>query len=121
MRVPFAPHPHQYLVLSAFSILAILMGVSYCGFNLHFPQGRFFLCIWPFVCIFLVMYLFTFLLGQVEKILCSRCKCFLQIHVLHSFSFTIRSSLKAQLVKNPPAMQETPVQFLGWEDLLEKG
>ena len=27
----------------------------------------------------------------------------------------------AQLVKNPPAMQETPVQFLGQEDLLEKG
>ena len=30
-------------------------------------------------------------------------------------------SLTAQLVKNPPAMQETPVQSLGWEDLLEKG
>ena len=30
------------------------------------------------------------------------------------------ASLTAQLVKNPPAMQETPVQFLGWEDLLEK-
>ena len=28
--------------------------------------------------------------------------------------------LITQLVKNPPAMQETPVQFLGWEDLLEK-
>ena len=27
---------------------------------------------------------------------------------------------KAQLVKNPPAMQETPVRFLGQEDLLEK-
>ena len=27
----------------------------------------------------------------------------------------------AQLVKNPPAMQETPVWFLGWEDSLEKG
>ena len=27
----------------------------------------------------------------------------------------------AQLVKNPPAMLETPVQFLGWEDPLEKG
>ena len=26
-----------------------------------------------------------------------------------------------QLVKNPPAMQETPVQFLDWEDPLEKG
>ena len=29
--------------------------------------------------------------------------------------------LIAQLVKNPPAVQETPVQFLGQEDLLEKG
>ena len=26
----------------------------------------------------------------------------------------------AQLVKNMPAMQETLIQFLGWEDLLEK-
>ena len=26
----------------------------------------------------------------------------------------------AQLVKNPPAMQETWVRFLGWEDYLEK-
>ena len=26
----------------------------------------------------------------------------------------------AQLVKNPPAMQETPVQFLGQEDPLEE-
>ena len=31
------------------------------------------------------------------------------------------SSLMAQLVKNLPAMQETLVQFLSWEDLLEKG
>ena len=28
--------------------------------------------------------------------------------------------LVAQMVKNPPAMQETPVQTLGWEDPLEK-
>ena len=27
----------------------------------------------------------------------------------------------AQLVKNPPAVRETWVQFLGWEDPLEKG
>ena len=26
-----------------------------------------------------------------------------------------------QLVKNPPAMQETWVRFLDWEDPLEKG
>ena len=30
-------------------------------------------------------------------------------------------SLVAQLVKNPPTMQETLVGFLGWEDPLEKG
>ena len=41
-----------------------------------------------------------------------------------TFPYTIkrnRASLVAQLVKSPPAMQETPVRFLGWEDLLEKG
>ena len=31
------------------------------------------------------------------------------------------ASLVPQLVKNPPAMQETWVQSLGWEDPLEKG
>ena len=31
------------------------------------------------------------------------------------------ASLMAQLVKNPPAMQETPVRSLGCEDPLEKG
>ena len=31
------------------------------------------------------------------------------------------ASLVAQLVKNLPAMRETQVQSLGWEDPLEKG
>ena len=31
------------------------------------------------------------------------------------------ASLVAQLVKKPPAMQETWVHALGWEDPLEKG
>ena len=31
------------------------------------------------------------------------------------------ASLVAQMVKNPPAMQETWVRSLGWEDPLEKG
>ena len=35
--------------------------------------------------------------------------------------FICRLSLIAQLVKNPLAMQETPVWFLGWEDPPEKG
>ena len=29
--------------------------------------------------------------------------------------------LITQLVKNLPAMQETPIRFLGWEHPLEKG
>ena len=33
----------------------------------------------------------------------------------------VGASLIAQLVKYPPAIQETPVWFLGREDLLEKG
>ena len=32
-----------------------------------------------------------------------------------------RASLIAQLVKNPPAMQETLVRFLSQEDSLDKG
>ena len=32
-----------------------------------------------------------------------------------------QAPLKAQLVKNPPAVQETPFRFLGREDPLEKG
>ena len=32
-----------------------------------------------------------------------------------------RAPLIAQLVKIQPAMKETPVQFLGWKDPLEKG
>ena len=31
------------------------------------------------------------------------------------------ASLGAQIVKNPPAMQETWVQSLGWKDPLEVG
>ena len=31
------------------------------------------------------------------------------------------TSLLAQLVQNPPAMQETPVRSLSWEDPLQKG
>ena len=33
----------------------------------------------------------------------------------------LQASVIAQLVNNPPAMQETPIQFFSQEDLLEKG
>ena len=32
-----------------------------------------------------------------------------------------QASLVAQMVKNPPAMRETWVESLGWEDPLEEG
>ena len=40
---------------------------------------------------------------------------------LYLIKKTTWASLVAQVVKNPPVMQETPVQFLGREDPLEKG
>ena len=43
------------------------------------------------------------------------------IHATKYSSAKKRASLVAQQVKNPPAMQETPVQFLDREDPLEKG
>ena len=41
--------------------------------------------------------------------------------LLNMLSRFVRQILVAQLVKNPPAMQETWVRFLGWEDPLKKG
>ena len=42
-------------------------------------------------------------------------------HYLEKNLSCIWASLIAQLVKNPTAMQDSPVGFLGQEDLLEKG
>ena len=43
------------------------------------------------------------------------------IYTVHTMHRRDRDTLVAQLVKNLSAMQETPVQFLGGEDLLKKG
>ena len=43
------------------------------------------------------------------------------VQVLNLTYLKIRASLIAQLVKNLPAMQETWVLSLGWDDPLEKG
>ena len=45
------------------------------------------------------------------------------VYISHSPTFILHlslASLVAQLVKNPPAMQETRLWFLGWKDPLEK-
>ena len=50
----------------------------------------------------------------------------LQTNLKYNFTYMnfqnleLRAYLVAQLVKNRPAMQEIWVQFLGWEDSLEK-
>ena len=45
-----------------------------------------------------------------------------KIYVIINFNHNVRLGFHvAQTVKNLPAMQETWVQSLGWEDLLEKG
>ena len=41
--------------------------------------------------------------------------------VKNKISFTLRASLVAQMVKDLPAMRETQVRSLSWEDHLEKG
>ena len=42
-------------------------------------------------------------------------------HNNYTLFLTVQSSLVAQIVKNLPAMQETWVQSLGWEDTDGKG
>ena len=37
------------------------------------------------------------------------------------YEYIFGAFLVAQVVKNPPAMQESWVRSLGWDDLLEKG
>ena len=43
------------------------------------------------------------------------------VNLLDFTLWTHWASLVAQLVKNPPAVLETWVQSLGWEDSLEEG
>ena len=49
------------------------------------------------------------------------CSIKIYYYYLLSIDYIPRASLITQLVKNLPAMQDASVQFLGWEDSLEKG
>ena len=53
--------------------------------------------------------------------LCCISLCAFALPLLVAISAYLRVSLLAQLVKNPPAMWESWVRSLGWEDPLEKG
>ena len=60
---------------------------------------------------FFIVFLFHFLLNEPPH---------LRIIIYSPIKMT-GTSLVAQLLKNPPPMQETWVRSLGWEDPLEKG
>ena len=67
----------------------------------------------------------TYLCSYSGNNLC-RIKLNLQYNVLVAGTNIIvyekyRASQVTQMVKNLPAMQETPVRFLGWKDVWEKG
>ena len=63
-----------------------------------------------------------FLVKLACHLLHSTCfKNFSDIPIIINNSLPLPASLVAQLVKNLPAVQETPVQFLDREDPLEKG
>ena len=65
---------------------------------------------------------FVCLERRVRLLLYSLMQIYILLHlILATFIPQIGASLIAQLVKNPPAMQETLVQFLGQEDPLETG
>ena len=68
------------------------------------------------------LFMVTELVNGEAKILCKvpgfyAKKPIFLITILFWFYHTNGASLVGQLVKNPPAMQENLVRFLGWEDL----
>ena len=135
MRVPVAPHPHQYLVLSVFWILAIFIGLtcnSWCWASLH-------LIIWHLYVFYgKVLFLrpifnlvFHFLIRWVLRVLCTFwIPGFYRIHILQMFypnmwlAVTMywsqyifykvyskrRTSLVAQIIRSLSEMQETWIE-----------
>ena len=45
---------------------------------------------------------------------------FAAIHTVEGFGIVNKAEVDVFLEQNPPALEETLVQFLGWEDPLEK-
>ena len=74
--------------------------------------------LWRNVCLDLIIFQLDYLVFLLNYM---SCLYILKIKPLLVSSLANWASLIAQMVKNLPAVQETPVQFLGWEDPLAKG
>ena len=113
---------HVPLMNQAFrcQVTLLVCGNSYSTFNSSCPQALSFHLpprLWPFLCFHNV----SLCRGHV----CCVCRmtAFLKFAIINYIGILSRVwvSIVAQLLKNPPAMQETWVQSLAWEDPLEKG
>ena len=69
------------------------------GFKIH---------LWYYICEETKLLVFTAMWERAPQYIIEH-----NIRVIYSIG---GASLIAQLVKNPPVIQETPVRFLGWED-----
>ena len=45
----------------------------------------------------------------------------IQTRFIEGMKISLRASLVAQMVKNPPVVRETWLRFLAWKDFLEEG
>ena len=75
---------------------------------------------WTCVCWEFLKLLIVILFLVIDMIIFSISSWF-SLGRLYISSYLFNSSLVAQMVKNPSAMQETQAQSLDWEDPLEKG
>ena len=67
--------------------------------------------------------IYSYLLGVLCSVITRQsCSIYCSITLFKRRKLWCRgASLARQMVSNVPAMLETPTQFLGWEDLLQKG
>ena len=87
----------KYLQVVCYQLRRIILGIPPIFFSLSPPSLHIYL-----------------------HIMCTAIYILYKIYNIISIYLSIQSSLVAQLVKNPPAMQETWVWSPGWEDTLEE-
>ena len=74
----------------------------------------------PLVYLLMIVLSFSFVLNFQNHIYLDPEQYYKNLIGIHHLYLKTGASRIAQLVKNPPAVNGTPVQFLGWEDLLKK-